>query len=53
MALTEALRNVVDDPHARGRMEAQAIERAKTFTWDAAALATEEVLAAAVARGSR
>lgn len=53
LALTEALRNAVDDPQTRARMEGQAIERARTFTWDAAALATEEVLAAAVTRGSR
>jgi glycosyltransferase involved in cell wall biosynthesis len=53
MALTEALRSAVDDPHARGRMEARAIERAKTFTWDAAAVATEEILATAVARVPR
>lgn len=49
-ALTEALRNAVDDPQARGRMEARAIERARTFTWDATAGATEAVLADAAAR---
>jgi hypothetical protein len=34
-------------------MEARAMERAKTFTWDAAAVATEEILATAVARVPR
>jgi hypothetical protein len=33
-------------------MEARAIERARGFTWDAAAIATEEVLTAAAGEGS-
>ncbi|HEY7472729.1 MAG TPA: glycosyltransferase family 4 protein [Gemmatimonadota bacterium] len=51
-ALADALRAAIEDPAARERMEARAIDRARTFTWDAAATATEGVLAEA-ARSAR
>jgi glycosyltransferase involved in cell wall biosynthesis len=47
-ALAGALLAAAMDPAERGRMESAAIERARTFTWDAAAEATEAVLAAAI-----
>lgn len=47
-ALAAALRAAVEDPGARARMEARAVERARSFTWDATATATEAVLTAAV-----
>ena len=46
-ALAGALMAAAADPAARARMEAAAIERARGYTWDAAAEATESVLAAA------
>jgi glycosyltransferase involved in cell wall biosynthesis len=46
-ALTGALRAAVEDPENRASMEARAIERARSFTWDATATATEAVLATA------
>lgn len=45
-ALAAALQRAVEDPARRAHMEADAIRRAETFTWDAAAEATEVVLAA-------
>ncbi|HET6362657.1 MAG TPA: glycosyltransferase family 4 protein [Gemmatimonadota bacterium] len=47
-ALAEALLATARNPEERGRMEARAIERARTFTWDAAAAATESVLVEAI-----
>jgi glycosyltransferase involved in cell wall biosynthesis len=47
-ALVEALRTAVENPETRARMESRAIERARAFTWDAAADATEAVLSRAV-----
>jgi glycosyltransferase involved in cell wall biosynthesis len=49
-ALAGALLAAARDPAERSRMEALAIERARAFTWDAAADATEAVLADAVGR---
>ena len=46
-ALAGAMMAAVSDPDTRERMEGEAIERARGFTWDAAADATEEVLVAA------
>jgi glycosyltransferase involved in cell wall biosynthesis len=51
-SLAGALMAAVSDPEGRARMEARAIERARGFTWDAAATATEEVLTAAVAEAA-
>jgi glycosyltransferase involved in cell wall biosynthesis len=47
-ALAEALLATARNPEERGRMEARAIVRARTFTWDAAADATESVLVEAI-----
>lgn len=47
-ALADALLAAARNPAERSRMEARAIERARTFTWDAAADATESVLTNAV-----
>ena len=47
-ALADALLAAAGNPAERGRMEARAIERARTFTWDAAADATEAVLVDAI-----
>jgi glycosyltransferase involved in cell wall biosynthesis len=49
-ALADALRAAIEDPATRQRMEARAVERARTYTWDAAARATEAVLGEAVRR---
>lgn len=43
-ALAAAMRAAIEDPEARARMEARAVERARAFTWDSAASATEKVL---------
>ena len=48
-ALAAALGAAVEDRGGRARMEARAVERARSFTWDAAAIATEEVLASTAA----
>lgn len=48
-ALAAAMRDAVEDPDGREAMEAAAIERAREYTWDAAAEATERVLEAAAA----
>ena len=47
-AIAVALLAAACDREERGRMEARAIERARTFTWDAAADATESVLVEAI-----
>lgn len=46
-ALVSALRRTIDDPARRAAMESRATERARTYTWDTAAQATEAVLRAA------
>lgn len=48
-ALAAAIEDAMEDPEGRAAMEAKALERARTFTWDAAAEATERVLEAAAA----
>lgn len=48
-ALAAAMRRSIEDPDGRAEMEAAAVERARGYTWDAAADATERVLEAAAA----
>ena len=50
-ALAGAMMAAVSDPVGRARMEERAIERARGYTWDAAATATVDVLVEA-ARGA-
>lgn len=50
-ALAGAMMAAVADPEGRARMETRAIERARGFTWDASAIATEEVLQVAAGEG--
>lgn len=50
-ALAAAMRDAIADPAGRTEMEAAAIERARGYTWDAAAERTERVLERAIASG--
>ncbi|MBW3660234.1 MAG: glycosyltransferase family 4 protein [Gemmatimonadetes bacterium] len=50
-ALAAAMLDAIRDPEAREAMERAALERARAYTWDAAAEATERVLREAAASG--
>ncbi len=50
-ALAAAMRDAIAEPAGRAEMEAAAVERARGYTWDAAAERTERVLERAIASG--
>ena len=52
-AIAAAMRDAIEDPDGRAAMESAAVERARDYTWDAAAEETERVLRRAVEAGGR